>query len=67
MTREDAQLPDLLLTVKDVAEIFSVTTRTIWRWSATNKIPRPVAPSSNVVRWRASEIQAHIDQLPKAS
>ena len=55
-----------LLTVKDVADFLSISVRTVWRWTAENKIPQPIKLGYNVVRWKASEIQQLIDALPKA-
>lgn len=57
----DENLPDLLLTVKDVAEILSVGVRTVWRWTAAGEIPQPIKLGRSTVRWRASEIQRYID------
>lgn len=56
---------DLLLTAKDVADVLSVSTRTVWRWVDQRIIPQPIK-LNKLARWRASEIQAHIDNL-KAS
>ena len=50
----EAILPDMLLTVKDVAELLSVARRTVWRWSRLGKLPRPLKLSPRAVRWRAS-------------
>jgi predicted DNA-binding transcriptional regulator AlpA len=63
---QDALMPDMLLTVKDVAELLSVTPRTVFRWSRQCKLPRPVKLSARAVRWRASAIQAYLDHLTAA-
>jgi predicted DNA-binding transcriptional regulator AlpA len=63
MTKEPEQL-DTLLTVKDVAEILCMGVRTVWRKAHAGKIPRPVTLAPLIKRWRASDIQAYIDNLP---
>ncbi len=65
MTQE-IMLPDMLLTVKDVAELLAVAPRTVFRWSRQRKLPRPVKLSPRAVRWRASAIQAYLDRLTAA-
>ena len=59
-------LPDMLLTVKDVAELLSVARRTVWRWTREGKMPRPVKLTRRTVRWRASAIQSYLDRLTAA-
>ena len=60
---QEFPLPDMLLTVKDVAELLSVAPRTVFRWARQRKLPRPVKLSRRAVRWRASAIQAYLDRL----
>jgi excisionase family DNA binding protein len=55
---------DYLLTVYDVAKLFKVDRRTIWRWLQQGKLPPPVRYSRTVVRWRASEMQAYLRANP---
>jgi predicted DNA-binding transcriptional regulator AlpA len=54
------------LTLADLVTIYGVGKRTIWRWVAENKIPRPYAVSRRIRRWKASEIQRHLETLPRA-
>jgi predicted DNA-binding transcriptional regulator AlpA len=54
---------ETLLTVKDVAEILSVGVRTVWRWAASDKIPRPIRLASKIRRWKASQLQAYLDRI----
>jgi excisionase family DNA binding protein len=49
MRPENEQL-ETLLTVKDVAEILSVGVRTVWRWAASDKIPRPIRLAGKIRR-----------------
>jgi excisionase family DNA binding protein len=52
---------DTLLTVSDVAEILCIGVRTVWRWAALGKIPKPVRLSRKTLRWKASQLQAYLD------
>jgi predicted DNA-binding transcriptional regulator AlpA len=56
---------DFLVTAKDVAELLSVTVRTVWHMEAAGQIPKAKRISKKVVRWKGSEIQAYIDSLDK--
>lgn len=47
------------LTVKQVAQRFSVTPQTVWRWSKQGpslSFPRPVRIGYGTTRWRLSDI-----------
>ncbi len=59
-------LPDLLLSVNEVAELLSVSPRSVWRFAAAGKLPRPLRVGGRSARWRASEIQRFLDQLAGA-
>jgi len=50
-----ADAPDLL-TARDLAGLFSVHIRTVRRWQAEGKLPRPVK-IGRVVRWQKSDLQ----------
>jgi predicted DNA-binding transcriptional regulator AlpA len=45
-----------LLKASQVAELLSITTRTVWRWSASGRLPRPVVIAPRCQRWRYAEI-----------
>ena len=53
------------LTLHDLVTIYSVSKRTIWRWVAEGRLPRPLAVTRRIRRWKACEIQQHLDGLPK--
>jgi predicted DNA-binding transcriptional regulator AlpA len=53
------------LTLEDLVVIYGVGKRTIWRWVAENKIPRPYAVTRRIRRWKLSEIQRHLETLPR--
>ena len=58
---------DMLLTVKDLADLLSICQRTAWRWAKQGKIPRALKLSRRAVRWRASDIQAYLDRVTAES
>ncbi len=59
---DDARL-EVTLTLEDLMDIYCVSRRTIWRWVAEGRLPRPYAITRRVRRWKASEIQQHLDGL----
>jgi predicted DNA-binding transcriptional regulator AlpA len=57
--------PGQLITARDVAAILGVHLRTVWRLAQTGDIPQPVRISPRVLRWRAVDIDAHVDRLAR--
>ncbi len=53
----------LLLTVREVALLLSVSTRTVWRLVSAGELVRPVALGS-VARWRRGDVEAFATSLP---
>ncbi len=51
-----------ILTAQDVAEIYGLSVRTIWRWADQGKIPAPVTLGSSK-RWRREDLMEHIEGL----
>lgn len=51
-----------LLTVNEVAAIFSVSLRTIGRWQRKFRLMRPVRLTTHSVRWDAEKIERFIAQ-----
>jgi len=49
-------LPRVWASDSQLAEIFVVTRATIWRWSATGRLPKPVKLSPGCTRWKIAEI-----------
>jgi prophage regulatory protein len=47
------------LSVRQLAQRWSVGTATIWRWSAEGVIPKPLHLSEGTTRWAVEEIKAH--------
>ncbi len=56
-----------LLNDREVAEFFGVGRGTIWAWSRNGILPPPVAIGPRVKRWRISDLQAVVDNAPRAS
>ena len=67
MFANDPERFNATLTLVNLVEIYSVSKRTIWRWVAEGRIPQPYAVSRRTRRWKANEIQQHLDGLPKAT
>ncbi len=51
----------MLLTIKDVAREFKVSTQTIRRWSDSGKIPAPLRVFGGSIRWRALDIERWLE------
>ncbi|MDO8908994.1 MAG: AlpA family phage regulatory protein [Pseudohongiella sp.] len=49
-------LPRVWASDSQLAEIFSVTRATIWRWSASGRLPKPVRLSPGCTRWKIADI-----------
>ncbi|MCW5554469.1 MAG: AlpA family phage regulatory protein [Verrucomicrobiae bacterium] len=47
------------LTRQDVVELYGISERTLDRWVASGKLPRPMKLRSGAVRWCALEIIKH--------
>jgi predicted DNA-binding transcriptional regulator AlpA len=64
MSAPDPDYLEATLTIEDLASIYCVNRRTIWKWVAQGKLPRPYAVTRRVRRWKAREIKEHLDALP---
>jgi prophage regulatory protein len=53
---------EMLLTVEDLADLLSLSRRTVWRWLNDGRLPVPLRLSPRVVRWRASDVQQFLDR-----
>jgi predicted DNA-binding transcriptional regulator AlpA len=54
--------PEKLVDVFQVARIFGVSVRTIWRWEEKGIIPRGLRLTSATIRWKLLDIAAVRDQ-----
>lgn len=58
---------DTFLTVKKVAAHVGVSVSSVWRMAREDEFPKPIKLSSQVTRWRKSEVQEWMAQdFPKA-
>jgi predicted DNA-binding transcriptional regulator AlpA len=48
----------LYVSASQLAERYSVSRATVWRWAANGLLPKPVKLSSSTTRWRLSEIES---------
>jgi predicted DNA-binding transcriptional regulator AlpA len=46
-----------LLSATQLAAFLRVSRRSVWRWTASGRLPQPVRFGRRVVRWRISEIK----------
>lgn len=47
------------LTVAEVAQRFSVSTDTIWRWKRNGDFPKAVRVGPGTTRWRVEDLEAY--------
>ena len=50
-----------LNTVRQIAAAFGVTPKTIWKWTASGKFPKPIKLSAGSTRWRAEDVTAWME------
>jgi prophage regulatory protein len=43
---------------QQIEKLFKVSSATIYRWIKEGKFPKPVHLGANMVRWKASDIEA---------
>ena len=51
-----------VVSVREVAELLGVNSRTVWRMAQTGDIPPPIRLSERVVRWRICDLREHLDR-----
>lgn len=49
-----------LLTARQVGELMSVSTRTIWRMLSREQLPEPIRIGSRLTRWRLADIETFL-------
>lgn len=57
--------PDELISPAEVAEMFHVERRTIWRWISNGTLPEPTRLNKRVARFKRAEILSIIEQRRK--
>jgi predicted DNA-binding transcriptional regulator AlpA len=50
-------------TAEDLADLLRVSKRTIFRLRARGVLPAPMELSTNIIRWRSSDIRAYLAGL----
>jgi excisionase family DNA binding protein len=53
---ENAASPRVYLTVEEVAELLGVCTRSVFRWTRSGQLPKPLQLSKRCYRWRKADI-----------
>ena len=48
----------MYLSDKQLAERYSVTRPTVWRWAREGDFPQPVSLSPGCTRWRLADVEA---------
>lgn len=46
------------LSAKQVAEMFSISRVTVWRWVRSGRLPTPIKLSPSCSRWRIADLEA---------
>ncbi|MCJ9428073.1 helix-turn-helix transcriptional regulator [Kordiimonas marina] len=52
------------ISAREVANLFGVSTSTVYRWERTGRLPRPLRFSGGVVRWHRKEIHNWLSNAP---
>jgi prophage regulatory protein len=47
------------LSIHDVARRYSISRRSVWRWTSRGLLPQPHRLSEQCVRWRLDELERH--------
>lgn len=54
---------NLFLNVAQVAARYGISKDSVWRWSSTGDLPKPVKLGPNVTRWRLADLLEHDQNL----
>ena len=58
---------DILIRREEVERMCCISRSELYRQVADGRFPRPVRVGLRAVRWRRSEVEAWIDDLPRTS
>jgi excisionase family DNA binding protein len=61
--QESAEADDTLLTPKQLAGLFKISVRTLWRWRAKGELPEPIR-LGGCIRWRKTDVHKWIKYMP---
>jgi len=45
------------LSIRDVARRYSISRRSVWRWTSRGLLPQPYRLTEQCVRWRLDELE----------
>jgi predicted DNA-binding transcriptional regulator AlpA len=66
-TAASAKVKDELLTLEQVSAVVKVGKTKLYEMMAAGQFVRPVLVSPTLKRWRASQVNAWLEQLPEAA
>lgn len=52
---------DRILRKNELCELLGVTTSTLYRWTRTEGLPKPIKLGANSIGWKLSEVRAWLD------
>ena len=58
---------DRFLTVQDVARIFAVSARKVWRDVSAGILPKPFKLGPKSTRWSENEVLEHVEKIKAGS
>ncbi len=61
-----SSLDSPLMTVQDVAGLFSVHERTVFVWIANGRLPPPLRISQRILRWKREDVMKLLEQAKTA-
>ena len=53
---EKADVGDVLLGMKEAAELLGVSRQTFWKWTREGNVPKGIRLSGRTIRWRKSDL-----------
>ncbi len=62
MASDASTLPPLLIEVEGVAEMTGLSVRSIWRFSSSGKMPKPIAIGGKAKRWSYQELLKWVEE-----
>lgn len=57
-----SKLVGAYLTRQELQAEFKISSATIYRWMSEGKLPKPIHLGPNMVRWKASDIEAWLTE-----
>lgn len=63
MNEDRATEKTLLMTATQVADLLSISTRSVWRLVASHQLPAPIRYNRKLVRWKRADILSYVERL----